>query len=284
MENTYEIRVLSRAEIVRATEWAAAEGWNPGRSDAGCFASVDTDGFWGGFLNGEMIACISVVNYGADFAFLGFYIVAPAHRGQGYGFVLWNRAMDHAGTRVIGLDGVVDQQANYRKSGFDLAWNNIRFGGVPRRSRLKVAADLQIGDVTAPSEALEEMDRSVFPAPRGGFWRAWLGAPGHVCIDVKRAGQLAGFGTVRPCETGWKLGPLTSSDRSVAEAILARLLQAVPDGDTVFLDVPEPHGAAVALARELGLEPVFETARMYRGPAPDLAVEQIFGVTTFELG
>jgi len=29
---------------------------------------------------------------------------------------------------------------------------------------------------------------------------------------------------------------------------------------------------------------VFETARMYKGPAPQLPVERIFGVTTFELG
>ena len=33
-----------------------------------------------------------------------------------------------------------------------------------------------------------------------------------------------------------------------------------------------------------GLTPVFETARMYRGPAPALPLERIFGITTFELG
>ena len=35
----------------------------------------------------------------------------------------------HAGTRVVGLDGVVAQQQNYRKSGFALAYANIRYGG-----------------------------------------------------------------------------------------------------------------------------------------------------------
>jgi hypothetical protein len=32
------------------------------------------------------------------------------------------------------------------------------------------------------------------------------------------------------------------------------------------------------------LAPSFETARMYRGPAPDLPLAQIFGIGTFELG
>lgn len=42
--------------------------------------------------------------------------------------------------------------------------------------------------------------------------------------------------------------------------------------------------AAVALATRAGLEPVFETARLYRGPDPGLPLASIFGVTTFELG
>jgi hypothetical protein len=40
----------------------------------------------------------------------------------------------------------------------------------------------------------------------------------------------------------------------------------------------------VALARDLGLAPAFETARMYTGPIPPLRLERVFGVTTFELG
>jgi len=32
-------------EIALAVDWAAAEGWNPGRADAACFATVDPAGF-----------------------------------------------------------------------------------------------------------------------------------------------------------------------------------------------------------------------------------------------
>jgi hypothetical protein len=51
-----------------------------------------------------------------------------------------------------------------------------------------------------------------------------------------------------------------------------------------FLDVPGINRDAIALAEDLGLTPVFETARMYTGKIPPLRLERIFGVTSFELG
>ncbi len=101
---------------------AAAEGWNPGLADATCFAAVDPEGFFIGELDGAPIATISCVNYDESFAFLGFYIVRKDLRGHGYGLRIWNAAIMHAGQRVIGLDGVVAQQENYRKSGFEFAY------------------------------------------------------------------------------------------------------------------------------------------------------------------
>ena len=41
---------------------------------------------------------------------------------------IWNAAMDSLAGRNVGLDGVVAQQDNYRKSGFRLAYRNVRFG------------------------------------------------------------------------------------------------------------------------------------------------------------
>ncbi|MDN3719106.1 hypothetical protein QW131_07545 [Roseibium salinum] len=55
-------------------------------------------------------------------------------------------------------------------------------------------------------------------------------------------------------------------------------------GRTVILDTPEPNAAALLLAEKYELSPEFETFRMYRGPAPDLPLDQTFGITTFELG
>ena len=111
------IRTMRPDEIAIAVDWAAAEGWNPGLADAACFATVDPEGFFIGELDGAPAATVSCVNYDARFAFLGFYIVREDLRGRGHGLRIWNAAIAHAGARVIGLDGVVAQQENYKSRG-----------------------------------------------------------------------------------------------------------------------------------------------------------------------
>ena len=279
--NDLRIRTMQPDEISIAVDWAAAEGWNPGLADAACFATVDRDGFLIGELDGAPAATVSCVNYDARFAFLGFYIVREDLRGRGYGLRLWKAAIAHAGARVIGLDGVVAQQQNYQKSGFALAYANVRYGG---RGAATHAPGTSISALTAvPLATLEAYDSTVFPARRSAFLRAWIGSPTHVGRALVRNGQLAGWGVIRPCRQGRKIGPLLADDRAAAEAVLAALLADVGGGE-VFLDVPSVNREAVALAQGLGLVPVFETARMYTGTIPTLRLERIFGVTSFELG
>jgi hypothetical protein len=275
------IRNLGPEEIPLAVDWAAAEGWNPGLADASCFAIPDAQGFFVGEIDGEPVATVSCVNYDDRFAFLGFYIVRADLRGSGHGLRIWNAAIAHAGERVIGLDGVVAQQDNYRKSGFRLAHANIRYGG-SAVAPVKPPTDVVALD-TIPLAIVEADDATVFPARRSAFLRAWITTSGHVGRALVLNGELAAWGVIRPCRSGHKIGPLVADDRAAAEAIVQALLPSAGGGE-VFLDVPAVNGEAVALAEALGLKPVFETARMYTGPIPPLRIERVFGVTSFELG
>ena len=272
---------MRRDEISLAIDWAAAEGWNPGIADAACFASVDPEGFLIAELDGAPAATVSCVNYDARFAFLGFYIVRADLRGRGYGLRIWNAAIAHAGARVIGLDGVTAQQENYRKSGFQLAYANVRYGGTIAAPAAPRADIIALSDV--PFAAVEADDATVFPAPRSAFLRAWIGAAGHIGCALMRNGRLAGWGVIRPGRNGFKIGPLVADDRASAEAVLSALIARVGGGE-IFLDVPGVNRDAVALAQDLGLAPVFETARMYTGAIPPLRLQRVFGVTSFELG
>jgi len=275
------VRTMRPDEISLAVDWAAGEGWNPGLADAVCFASVDPEGFLIAELDGKPAATISCVNYDARFSFLGFYIVRADLRGSGYGLRIWNAAIAHAGARVIGLDGVTAQQDNYRKSGFQLAYANVRYGGTVTAPAAPRADVIALSDV--PFAAVEADDATVFPAPRSAFLRAWIGAPGHAGYAIVRDGRLAGWGVIRPCRKGFKIGPLVADDRGAAEAVLSALLARVGGGE-IFLDVPGINREATALAEDLGLAPVFETARMYTGGIAPLRLERVFGVTSFELG
>ncbi len=273
------IRAMRPGVLNLAADWAAAEGWNPGLADTSCFSVIDPAGFLVGELGGKPAAIISCVNYDDAFAFLGFYIVRPDLRGRGFGIRIWRAALEHSGGRTVGLDGVLDQQDNYRRSGFTLAYRNIRYGGRPLIAGTHDAT-VPLRDIRF--DVLAAIDARCFPAARPDFLRAWIDAPGHVGRALVRDGQLAGWGVIRPARNGRKIGPLYAADRTAAEAIFSALVGR-GEGE-VFIDVPEPNHPAAQMAQAHGLKPTFETARMYTGPVRAVAIGRIFGVTTFEVG
>ena len=286
------IRSLSLPEVSTVVGWAAEEGWNPGLHDADAFFAADADGFLGAFAGDGLAGAVSAVRYGERFGFIGLFLVPRDQRRLLHGIRLGRAALARLDGRCVGTDGVPAQQHHYeRLAGFRTAWRNVRYrgtvgaagaapGGAPDDRSLLPADAL-------PFEALAAYDAAHFGARRDAFLQPWISLPGHralVCAEGGGAGlepEIRGFGVLRPCREGAKVGPLFAADASIAEALLLRLTAGVAD---VILDVPEANPAAVALARRHGMTPVFETARMYRGGDPGLPAAQIFGITTFELG
>jgi hypothetical protein len=242
---TFEIAVGSADDVQRMARWAADEGWNPGKTDAHAFFAADPGGFLVGRLNGEPVTCISVVKYGQGFGFLGFYIARPGVRGKGYGIQTWNAGMKRLAGRNVGLDGVVAQQANYRKSGFRLAWNNVRYEGAPMEA--EPPAGVQLLDARSVSfDKLAAYDRRFFPEARDSFLASWISLPERTAMAALRDGALGAA--------------------------------------AVAVDIAGVNKGAVAWAEGLGLRPSFETARMYTGPDPAIDSTGLYGVASFELG
>jgi GNAT superfamily N-acetyltransferase len=212
------IRTLTEMEVDTVIEWAVVEGWDPGACDKAAFLAMDEGAFLGGFLEDKLVACISLVIYDDTFAFLGFFIVAPEHRGRGFGFAkVWRAALARAGEkRVIGLDGVVAQQGNYSRSAFTLAHRNIRFGGLVPECLSDFTDKLSLLDCPhaphLPTEIVKfdptnqamqhdiiQYDSRFFPAPRAAFTRTWLTTPGHLVWAALRKNCLVGYIVIRPC-------------------------------------------------------------------------------------
>lgn len=277
MDSGLEIRVADEADLATMVEWAAREGWNPGLADPACFRATDPGGFLVGRVGGVLATCISVVRYGADQGFLGFYICAPAFRGRGHGWTTWQAGLARLDGRCVGLDGVVAQQENYRRSGFVLAHRNIRHAG-----SVDLPAPSDPAIVPASFAMVAGLDDSMFGVARPGFLHAWLSAPGHVALARIVDGEVRGYAVARPCREGTKIAPLFARDPGSADALFRALASRA--AGPVILDLPEPNREAVALARRHGLAPSFETARMYRGHPPALPLAGIYGITSFELG
>ena len=280
--NDFEIKTASQCDMQTLSDWALNEGWNPGLYDAENYFIIDPDGFLIGYLSETPIACISAVRYSNEFGFIGFYIVHPAFRGKGYGMQIWKAGMHRlSGCRTVGLDGVVDQQSNYKKSGFVYAGQNVRYAtqGGGSTSLKSTLTDLK----SISMDPVLDYDQGLFPSERSNFIKSWIHQPQAVSLGKMRGNQLTGYGVMRPCHEGYKIGPLFADDEQTADEIFNGLRSSAPDNTTVFLDAPdEPH--ALSLVNRHSMESVFETARMYFGPAPRISADCVYGVTSLEVG
>jgi ribosomal protein S18 acetylase RimI-like enzyme len=278
----YIIKKMDRAEIDIVIEWAAKEGWNPGLHDADCYNTADPNGFIIGMLGDEPIATISVIKYDEHFGFLGFYIVKPEYRGKGYGIQIWNAGLKYLAGINIGLDGVLAQQDNYKKSGFKLAYRNIRFEGVGDGKPYENPKIINLS--TLPFESIDSYSRLFFPAQRSHFLKSWINQPDSYALGIMQNSKMAGYGVIRQCRSGYKIGPLIAENPVLAESLFLALKSKIKASEAIYIDTPEANQAAVKLAERHNMFVSFETARMYTGEIPDTPLDHLFGVTSFEIG
>lgn len=280
--SNFHIKTMSMDELVLVTGWAAKEGWNPGLHDTKSYYLADPTGFLIGYLGDEPIASISVVNYQNEFAFLGFYIVKPEFRGKGYGLKLWQAGMKHLSGINVGLDGVVAQQENYKKSGFKLAYRNIRFEGNSVKSSSTSQHVVPLRSV--PFSTLEAYEAAFFPCKRSAFLKNWISEPAHTSFAFLEDGKLKGYLVIRPCCEGFKFAPLFADNQDIAQSLLEAGCHSLGNGTKIYLDVPEVNAQALRLAANNQMKACFETARMYTGSQPNIDISRVYGVTSFEIG
>jgi GNAT superfamily N-acetyltransferase len=307
-----QLRPMRREELDELVEWAAAEGWNPGRHDAEAFWRTDPDGFVAVELDGALAAGGSIVSYGGLYGFMGFFIVRPDLRGRGIGRRLWHERKRLLRARLqpgapIGMDGVFAMQHFYAAGGFSMEHRELRFEAAsdrPMAAQLPAARSSReppanAACLEAPQDSANPTtvtriggdlagdaiayDALHFPAPRADFMRRWLTQPDALPIAALDSGAIAGIAVARPARTGMRIGPLFADSTRVAESLLMHILDECA-GAPVHLDVPECNPAAIALAARFGMREIFGCAKMTLGAPPQLPWSRIFGVTSFELG
>ncbi|BCA94416.1 acetyltransferase [Legionella antarctica] len=278
----YHIEKMNQEEVTLAVAWAAKEGWNPGLHDAACFYQVDPRGFFVGKLKGQMIAVGSAVIYDEHFAFCGFYIVAKPYRDQGYGLELTRARLDYIGKRNAGIDGVLPMLDKYARLGYQFAHNNIRYSlekkidPIPYNPSLVLLGQIDFS-------LLCDYDRLHFPALRPKFLKCWIQQKQSMALGFVQEKQLKGYGVIRACQQGYKMGPLFADTPEIANTLFFQLTQ-YAQGKVIFLDIPENNSFALDLVKHYQMTKVFATARMYLKGEPQLIKEHIFGITSFELG
>ena len=280
MTDNFTIRSMTLSDLQIALDWAQAEGWTPGINDATAFYAADPGGFLVGEIDGEPISSISAVRYDDNFGFIGLYIVKPDRRGQGFGLRTWQEGLKLLGDRNFALDGVLAQVENYRKFGFQPAYRHIRYQGTGIAT---TPPDHIVPIEDIPFSDILDYDRQHFPASRSAFLEKWIALPARAGYAYIKDGKLSGYGVIRECHTGLRIGPLFADNPQIAENLF-QCLSSFGDGKPIFLDAPDANPEAIALAEKYGMKPVFECVRMYTRGMPNINISQVFGVTSLELG
>ena len=279
------IRKMTKSELFIAVDWAKQEGWNPGLYDADVFWQTDPSGFMALKKDGKMIGSVSGVSYNGKFGFGGFFIIEPEYRNKGLGTKLVDYLIDNLSSRLkpgapIGIDGVFKMQPTYEKWGFIFSHRNLRMESIAKNYEYSD----KIQEITeAAFKEVNKLDTECFGFDRTIFLRGWLSLPESKALKYVDEGKLKGYGVLRKCITGYKIGPLFAVNYKVASELFKGLCSYVV-GETVFLDTPEINKDAIKLAKKYDMKEMFGCARMYYGSAPKLPYKKVFGVTSFELG
>ncbi len=276
------IRVMTEADLAIALGWAQAEGWNPGLRDATLFHRADPQGFLVVDDPAEgPAASISIVEVGPAHMFLGLFICREDLRKRGFAGPLWQAAMARGCEVSIGLDGVVAEQARYAARGFRATHRTVRHAG---RVPIAPADAGSRPAMTSDMAAMLALDRAATGFSRDAFLRPWMSAaPDRLVRVVDGVDGLSAAGAMRQCHEGWKIGPLHATSQDAATRLLSDLA-CLAEGRPIMIDTPEVTPGAAMLARHLGLKPVFETARMWRGSPPRRHVGLEYGSASLELG
>ncbi len=266
--------------------WAAEEGWDPGLADAAAFWETDPEAYVGFDVDDELAGGACTVAYGSSYGFMGLYILRPEVRGHGVGgefakeLVRIMRGRLDAGA-PIAIEGVVAMTPFYER-GLGMTPDHgtsrmqvVSAGG----SRDPALVELE----TVPFAELVAYDAPRFGAPRERFLANWTAPDGGLALAALGADGVRGYGVLRPTGLGYKIGPLFAGDRAIAASILSALMEHA-EGSVVSLDVPEVNLPGLELAASHGMSEVFRCIRMHRGPNPAIRWDEVFGVTTLELG
>lgn len=292
-----DIHPLTKDQVTTLVKWAGQEGWNPGLDDPELIWNADPDGFLGLSVDNHWVAGGAVVRHNPSFGFMGLFIVDPKHRGQGLGRKLWYARRDHLLSRLqpnatIGLDAVDAMVGFYAQGGFKPFTRHRRFQWEPKFPLVNnppkgLATTFTVRPFQhSDFNAVHEMDTLCFPGERPQVLLPWIQQPNAftlVAINQNQPNQLLGWGTIRPCLVGWKIGPLQATSLDIAETLIHALAEKAK-ASSIMIDVPDNNPSMTDLCRTKNMQEIFGCVRMYLGPPPNLKTENLFAILSLEIG
>ncbi len=273
MQEKIAIRtVQNESEVELILSWAEAEKWNPGKYDYKPYFEMDKKGYLLLLVDEKPVGSISLVKYSNEFSFIGLFIVLPEYRSRGLGKVLWEAAMLNLEKfPTIGLYSVPQQVSRYSTSGFVEAYKNKRRSAQAPEKPEEISYLMDAKkNPNRMFSALCRYDKEVFTHNREKLLNSMLKMPQTFAfVSFNKNDRVNGYGIVRPCMEGFRIGPLYADDCESAKTLFRILLSRIP-GKSFILDMPENNTFSDLFAEYFKLQHVSQadTVAMIKGEEP----------------
>ncbi|MDP3150236.1 MAG: hypothetical protein Q8N83_14030 [Ignavibacteria bacterium] len=127
-----------------------------------------------------------------------------------------------------------------------MAYRNIRYQGTGGGNPITDSGIVQLSSISF--NELCAYDKPFFLAVAHIF-KCWINQPQTNALGILRNNKLAGYGVMRICRSGYKIGPLFADSSELAERLFLSLKSSASEGAPIFLDTPGVNSAAIYLAK-----------------------------------
>lgn len=267
--------------VPSASRLSTQAGWNQTPEDWRRLIRLAPDGVKVWVADDEIRASYSIFAMGLRVAWIGMVLVDQDFRGRGLGKTLFTRAMEDARNscyKVLGLDATELGEPIYAKFGFQplvslARWQGILSFGITATSSTRL--------VSGFTPAIADLDARLLGEDRSALL-ADLAKYGGTFFCIEQAGEVVGYGVLRPGRSALHIGPVVATTLDGFREILAGIACAFP-GREVVCDSLDDRAAPVLSAA--GLTPQRSLKRMTH-PRQDrcLCGEGIWCAAGFEWG
>jgi GNAT superfamily N-acetyltransferase len=272
---------MTSADLPMGLGLSRQAGWNQTPADWQRLLDLQQDGCFVARWNDRPVGTTTTSIFGSV-AWIAMVLVDASHRGRGIGTALLEHALaylDNRGVVCVRLDATPLGQPVYQRLGFVEQFPLARYEGVisesPRAAGIQAARPEHWQALAALDRRITNTDR------RRMLARFFADQPDHVRY-VESGGQINGFIAARPGAKALMLGPCMGTP-DAAGLLFADAWHRFA-GQRVFIDVPVPNRAALALAEAQGLTVQRYLTRMCRGQALCELVEEFWAGSGPEKG
>ena len=281
------------------------EGWHVGPYDYPSAFTFDPRGFFVGEVDGKVVCHVSAITYPNHHAYMGAYLVAEQHRGNGYGQKVDATAYDSLDkSYTIGVDVDLKFKPRFKARGFKTLWNTyVAMLSLDRTTEILAKNTPPCGIVTQPIHKINqaklfEYDSIVFGTSRQTFIDTWINAPGTfgwVAINQATDNTIVGYSILRPVirgggtEIGLAMAPLFADYVHIAKMLLKTAAENCLANEALpktKLELFHPVGNncgenSSQLMRELEAELTHIAFRMYSKGIPiGRQMKKIYGIAS----